>query len=193
MVYGMDSKQQEVYDECGFSLVENVIEGYNGTMFAYGQTGCGKTHTMMGPSNPKGPEFVAEEDRGIIPKVIRHIFNFIDGADKDTKFLVRCSYLEIYNEKVLDLLNLSKEQEGLQIKEDPTKGPYVKDLTTVITKTVNLIQSTWLVVNAKAKPRPLVLDLMRQKLLMSVFQLLVMLLKHQLMALHSTSLTEILN
>lgn len=105
-------------------------------MFAYGQTGCGKTHTMMGPSNPKGPEFVAEEDRGIIPKVIRHIFNFIDGADKDTKFLVRCSYLEIYNEKVLDLLNLSKEQEGLQIKEDPTKGPYVKDLTTVITKTV---------------------------------------------------------
>jgi kinesin family protein 3/17 len=43
-----------VYDECGFSLVENVIEGYNGTMFAYGQTGCGKTHTMMGPSHPKG-------------------------------------------------------------------------------------------------------------------------------------------
>lgn len=90
----------------------------------------------MGPSHPKGPEFVAEEDRGIIPKVIRHIFNFIDGADKDTKFLVRCSYLEIYNEKVLDLLNLSKEQEGLQIKEDPNKGPYVKDLTTVITKNV---------------------------------------------------------
>lgn len=104
-VYGGDSTQQEVYDECGFGLVENVIEGYNGTMFAYGQTGCGKTHTMMGPSHPKGPEFVPEEDRGIIPKVIRHIFGFIDGAEKDTKFLVRCSYLEIYQEKVLDLLN----------------------------------------------------------------------------------------
>ena len=64
---------------------------------------------MMGPSHPKGPEYVAEEDWGIIPKVIRHIFNFIDSADKETKFLVRCSYLEIYNEKVLDLLNLSNE------------------------------------------------------------------------------------
>ena len=113
MVYDGDSLQQTVYDECAFSLVENVIEGYNGTMFAYGQTGCGKTHTMMGPSHPKGPESVPEQDRGIIPKVIRHIFGFIDGDDKERKFLVRCSYLEIYQEKVLDLLNLSKEQEGL--------------------------------------------------------------------------------
>jgi hypothetical protein len=79
---------------------------------------------------------VPEEDRGIIPKSIRHIFGFIDGADKETKFLVRCSYLEIYNEKVLDLLSSAKEKEGLQIKEDPQKGPYVKDLTTVITKNV---------------------------------------------------------
>lgn len=60
---------------------------------------------MMGPNHPQGPEFVPEEDRGIIPKAIRHIFGFIDGADKGTKFLVRCSYLEIYQEKVLDLLN----------------------------------------------------------------------------------------
>lgn len=74
---------------------------------------------MMGPNHPKGPEFVPEEDRGIIPKAIRHIFNFIESADKQTKFLVRCSYLEIYNEKVLDLLASKKDQEGLQIKEDP--------------------------------------------------------------------------
>jgi hypothetical protein len=91
---------------------------------------------MMGPSHPQGPEAVPEEDRGIIPKSIRHIFGFIDGADKETKFLVRCSYLEIYNEKVLDLLSGQKEKEGLQIKEDPQKGTYVKDLTTVITKNV---------------------------------------------------------
>jgi hypothetical protein len=51
---------------------------------------------MMGPNHPQGPEFVPEEDRGIIPKAIRHIFGFIDGADKGMKFLVRCSYLEIY-------------------------------------------------------------------------------------------------
>ena len=87
-----------MYDEGGFGLVESVLGGYNGTMFAYGQTGCGKTHTMMGPSHPDGPESVPTEDRGIIPKAIRHIFDFIDGAGKGTKFLVRCSYLEIYNE-----------------------------------------------------------------------------------------------
>lgn len=74
---------------------------------------------MMGPPHPKGPEFVPDGDRGIIPKVIRHIFDFIDGADKQIKFLVRCSYLEIYQERVIDLLNLGKEQEGLAIKEDP--------------------------------------------------------------------------
>lgn len=78
--------------------MESVIGGYNGTMFAYGQTGCGKTHTMMGPTHEKGPEFVPDSDRGIIPKAIRHIFSYIDGAHKGTKFLVRCSYLEIYNE-----------------------------------------------------------------------------------------------
>jgi hypothetical protein len=60
---------------------------------------------MMGPSHPQGPEHVPVDDRGIIPKCIRHIFSFIDGADKDVKFLVRCSYLEVYQEKVLDLLN----------------------------------------------------------------------------------------
>lgn len=74
---------------------------------------------MMGPHHENGPEAVPDKDRGIIPKAIRHIFGFIDGADKEVKFLVRCSYLEIYQEKVLDLLGNSKDQSGLQIKEDP--------------------------------------------------------------------------
>lgn len=56
VIYGEDSKQQEVYDECAFGLVESVIEGYNGTMFAYGQTGCGKSHTMMGPASSLEPD-----------------------------------------------------------------------------------------------------------------------------------------
>lgn len=64
---------------------------------------------MMGPSHDKGPDFVDDGDRGIIPKSIRHIFNYIDSSDKDTKFLVRCSFLEIYNEKVLDLLGKTQE------------------------------------------------------------------------------------
>ena len=67
-------------------------------MFAYGQTGCGKSHTMMGPLSSL--EVNGDEaERGIIPKAIRHIFESIDSADnKNKKFLVRCSYLEIYNE-----------------------------------------------------------------------------------------------
>ena len=66
-VYGFDSLQQTVYDESAFPLVESVIEGYNGTIFAYGQTGCGKTHTMMG-------SYESEDSKGIIPKAFNHIF-----------------------------------------------------------------------------------------------------------------------
>jgi hypothetical protein len=134
MVYGEDSNQTEVYDDCGFGLVESVLEGYNGTMFAYGQSGCGKTHTMMGPNTALqvgGDESL----RGIIPKAIRHIFGCIDGSEKGKKFLVRCSYLEIYNEQILDLLSKNHTQ-NLAIKEDANKGIYIKDLTTVIVKSV---------------------------------------------------------
>jgi len=90
----------------------------------------------MGPSHPDGPEAVPDHDKGVIPKSLRHIFAFIGEADKETKFLVRCSYLEIYNEQVLDLLSGKKGDIPLQLKEDPQKGTYVKDLTTVITKGV---------------------------------------------------------
>ena len=61
-----------MYDETAFPLVESVLEGYNGTIFAYGQTGCGKTHTMMG-AKEAGPEHI-----GIIPNAFEHIFGFID-------------------------------------------------------------------------------------------------------------------
>ena len=97
-VFDVDSDQQSVYDECAFSLVESVIEGYNGTMFAYGQTGCGKTHTMMGVAND-------ELQRGIIPRCFSHIFGVMaDDLGEGQKYLMRCSYLEIYNEEVYDLL-----------------------------------------------------------------------------------------
>ena len=115
-VYDCDSLQQDVYNECAFPLVESVIEGYNGTIFAYGQTGCGKTHTMLGvPENP--------DLRGIIPNCFAQIFGFIDESKSGMKFLVRCSYLEIYNEEVHDLLTEHKKGSGaekkLDVKEDP--------------------------------------------------------------------------
>lgn len=130
-VFDSDSLQQTVYDEAGFSLVESVLEGYNGTIFAYGQTGCGKTHTMMG--------LPSEEERGIIPKAMNHIFGCIDETQEGKKFLVRCSYLEIYNEAILDLLG-SDVTNKLEVKESAQKGIYVKDLTNVIVKSVSEIE-----------------------------------------------------
>lgn len=133
-VYGVDSLQQSVYDESAFPLVESVIEGYNGTIFAYGQTGCGKTHTMMG-------SYESEETQGIIPKAFNHIFGCIDSSDDGKKFLVRCSYLEIYNESILDLLG-SDHKKKLDVKEDADKGIYVKGLTSVIVKSIPEIEKT---------------------------------------------------
>ena len=88
-VYPPATTQQTVYDEVAFPLVESVFEGYNGTIFAYGQTGCGKTFTMMG-------DFDKAEDRGIIPNAFAHIFGFITSGSEggnNKKFLVRCSFL----------------------------------------------------------------------------------------------------
>ena len=97
-VYDDDSTQRALYDESAFPLVESVIKGYNGTIFAYGQTGCGKSYSMMGKKDD--PDL-----RGIIPNAFEHIFGYIDQEENpDKKYLVRCSYLEIYNEEIRDLL-----------------------------------------------------------------------------------------
>lgn len=126
-VYDTDVQQSTVYDEVAFPLVESMLEGYNCTIFAYGQTGCGKTHTMMGV--PADPAL-----RGIIPSCFAHIFGCLDEGrqtDVETKYLVRCSYLEIYNEDVFDLLAEHKRGAApnkLDVKEDTNKGIYVKDL-----------------------------------------------------------------
>ena len=70
-VYDWDSQQRNVYDEGAFGLVESVMQGYNGTIFAYGQTGCGKTHTMIGVKGDKS-------QKGIIPNAFDHIFGYFD-------------------------------------------------------------------------------------------------------------------
>lgn len=81
-----------------------------------------------------------EDLKGIIPKAFKHVFGYIDGnTDDNKKFLVRCSYLEIYNENILDLLN-AKEQTKLEVKEDPDKGIFVKDLTNRVVNTVPEIE-----------------------------------------------------
>ena len=113
--------QQQLYDESAFPLVESTLKGYNSTIFAYGQTGCGKTFTMLGvPHNPSL--------QGIIPNSFSQIFGFISEADESKVFLVRCSYIEIYNEEIRDLLKYDPSTK-LELKEGKDKGIFVKNLS----------------------------------------------------------------
>ena len=98
-VYGPDTVQANLYQATVNPVVESVLEGYNGTIFAYGQTGTGKTFTMEGVNEPA-------ELRGVIPRAFNQIFDAIGTrGGESTEFLVRASYLEIYNEDIRDLLN----------------------------------------------------------------------------------------
>ncbi|XP_048086687.1 kinesin-like protein KIF3A isoform X1 [Alosa alosa] len=120
-VFGPESKQLDVYNLTARPIVDSVLEGYNGTIFAYGQTGTGKTFTMEGVR-------AVPELRGIIPNSFAHVFGHIAKAEGDTRFLVRVSYLEIYNEEVRDLLGKDQMQR-LEVKERPDVGVYIKDLS----------------------------------------------------------------
>nr|XP_015813848.2 kinesin-like protein KIF17 [Nothobranchius furzeri] len=118
--YHIEQTTEQLYNEIAYPLVEGVTEGYNGTIFAYGQTGSGKSFTMQGVSDPAA-------QRGVIPRAFEHIFESIQCAE-NTKFLVRASYLEIYNEEVRDLLG-SDTKQRLELKEHPERGVYVRDLS----------------------------------------------------------------
>uniref|UniRef100_A0A3B5B5A7 Kinesin family member 17 n=1 Tax=Stegastes partitus TaxID=144197 RepID=A0A3B5B5A7_9TELE len=118
--YYIDQTTEQMYNEIAYPLVEGVTEGYNGTIFAYGQTGSGKSFTMQGVTEPAG-------QKGVIPRAFEHIFESIQCAE-NTKFLVRASYLEIYNEEIRDLLG-SDTKQRLELKEHPERGVYVRDLS----------------------------------------------------------------
>ncbi|KAI6175289.1 Kinesin-like protein [Aphelenchoides bicaudatus] len=130
-VYGRDSKQMDLYYETFRDLVDSVLNGFNGTIFAYGQTGTGKTFTMEGLADQ--PEM-----RGVIPNAIDHIFQHIQ-ASQNQQYLVRASYLEIYQDEIRDLLNKDSKKR-LELKERPDTGVYVKDLTSFVTKSVQEIK-----------------------------------------------------
>ncbi|XP_045781848.1 kinesin-like protein KIF3A isoform X2 [Maniola jurtina] len=120
-VFDTNTTQMDIYVQTASPIVEQVLRGYNGTIFAYGQTGTGKTYTMAGSNS-------APELRGIIPNSFAHIFSHIATAKDDEKFLVCVTYLEIYNEEVRDLLGNNPHQ-SLEVKERPDIGVFVKDLT----------------------------------------------------------------
>eukprot|EP00041_Stephanoeca_diplocostata_P031444 m.978641 g.978641 ORF g.978641 m.978641 type:complete len:1272 (+) comp23961_c0_seq4:258-4073(+) len=119
-VYDMTSNSQTIYEEMAFPVVEGCLQGFNGTVFAYGQTGCGKSFTMEGIPDPP-------IHRGITPRSFEHIFDEV-SVRENTKFLIRASYLEIYNEQVRDLLS-NNVTNRLDLREDPDRGVYVQGLT----------------------------------------------------------------
>lgn len=120
-VFDGASNQLDLYVDTARPIVDKVLEGYNGTILAYGQTGTGKTYTMSG--NPDSPQ-----TKGIIPNAFAHIFGHIAKAKENQKFLVRVSYMEIYNEEVRDLLGKDVGK-SLEVKERPDIGVFVKDLS----------------------------------------------------------------
>ncbi|XP_053701125.1 kinesin-like protein KIF3B isoform X1 [Synchiropus splendidus] len=130
-VYDWNSRQNDIYDDAVRPLVDSVLQGFNGTILAYGQTGTGKTYTMHGVSSDP-------ERRGVVPNSFHHIFTHISRTQKQ-KFLVRSSYLEIYQEEIRDLL-CKNNNKKLELKESPEYGVYVKDLSSVVTKNAAEIQ-----------------------------------------------------
>lgn len=129
-VFGFESSQESLYEEAGRGIVDSVLEGYNGTIFAYGQTGTGKTFTQS----------------GVLDQSFRHVFDFISSSKKDTQFLVRASYYEIYNEEIRDLLSIrnkkkdsasSSASKSLELKESGTNSVYIKNLSCYVVNNVN--------------------------------------------------------
>ncbi|XP_032780357.2 kinesin-like protein KIF3B [Daphnia magna] len=126
-VYDSTSNQKALYDESFKPLVDSVLQGYNGTIFAYGQTGTGKTYTMEGVA--KDPD-----KQGVIPRSFEHIFNHI-AQSHDRQYLVRASYLEIYKEQIRDLVSKDPKKR-LELKENSDTGVFVKDLSSFVCKSV---------------------------------------------------------
>lgn len=175
-VFDFNSKQQEIYNQVCKPIVDGVLEGYNGTIFAYGQTGTGKTYTMEGSSQYSLPiinsrqqtssaqqskanhqinlekrgvsAFVSpnsditsshdNDSMGMIPRAFKQIFDFIEQHPQ-IQFLIRASYLEIYQEEIHDLLRKDRSIK-LDLHERPDDGVYVKDLTSFVCKSITEIE-----------------------------------------------------
>ncbi|KAL2071786.1 hypothetical protein VTL71DRAFT_13021 [Oculimacula yallundae] len=124
--------QDDLHEDLGKPLLDNAFQGYNNCIFAYGQTGSGKSYSMMGYG----------KEPGVVPKICQDMFERISqmqGKDKNVKFTVEVSYLEIYNERVRDLLNPSTKG-NLKVREHPSTGPYVEDLAKLIASSFNEIE-----------------------------------------------------
>ncbi|XP_005166002.2 kinesin-like protein KIF1A isoform X11 [Danio rerio] len=126
------ASQQQVYRDIGEEMLLHAFEGYNVCIFAYGQTGAGKSYTMMGKQE--------KDQQGIIPLLCEDLFTKInENNDNNMSYSVEVSYMEIYCERVRDLLN-PKNKGNLRVREHPLLGPYVEDLSKLAVMSYNDIQ-----------------------------------------------------
>ena len=141
-IFPAETDQTTIFKEIGLPLVKKFLSGYNSTIFAYGQTGTGKTHTIIGPLESLFDD--KNENFGLIPNILNFLFEQKEEAKKIIKesskekvekvdYTLTCSCIEIYNEQLIDLLNntsqFEKADEILKIREDPKKGMYIENLT----------------------------------------------------------------
>lgn len=138
-VFGQHSTQLQVFDEIGKPLVYSVLEGFNSTLFVYGQTSSGKTHTMQ------GPDINDEEMKGVIPRVVHQLYSNIENSLVTFEWLVKVSIFEIYLEKLRDLLD--PEKKDLKIREDIAKGVYVQGISEYFVSSVDEVFSLLNVAN----------------------------------------------
>eukprot|EP00949_MAST-11_sp_MAST-11-sp1_P002733 g2733.t1 len=115
--FDMDATQEEVYEQAASSIVQGVLNGYNGTVFAYGQTGTGKTHTMMGASSAP-----LESMGGIIPRALNQIFDTVAQMSNEFIYEISVSYVQLYCELLQDLLEPDRSK-TLTIREDSGEAP----------------------------------------------------------------------
>uniref|UniRef100_A0A3B4XAL5 Kinesin family member 15 n=1 Tax=Seriola lalandi dorsalis TaxID=1841481 RepID=A0A3B4XAL5_SERLL len=124
-VADMDTSQDSVFSSVAKNIVESCMNGYNGTIFAYGQTGSGKTFTMLGPSELDN---FTDELRGVIPRSFEYLFFLInrevERSPESKSFLCKCSFIEIYNEQIYDLLDTASA--SLFLRENIKKGVFVE-------------------------------------------------------------------
>ncbi|KDO26353.1 hypothetical protein SPRG_08427 [Saprolegnia parasitica CBS 223.65] len=137
-VFGERSTQEQVFDVIGRPITTACLEGYNGTIFAYGQTGSGKTFTMLGEEDQRSGR--PNVNKGLVPRVLEYLFEKRDVRDASSEFEATstieykyiCSFLEIYNERVFDLLDGSTSEAGLNLRENHVKGVFVEGLKEAI-------------------------------------------------------------
>jgi len=124
--------QDDLFADLGRPLLDNAFQGYNNCIFAYGQTGSGKSYSMMGYRG----------ESGVIPRICKDMFDRIEAMqeDKNLSCTVEVSYLEIYNERVRDLLNPTTKG-NLRVREHPSTGPYVEDLAKLLVRSFQEIES----------------------------------------------------